>query len=722
MNSFNNEQILSSVPILKTFPFSIHICERVELAGNRNPGKEKIFIVSTPGIFLLMQKAIQRSYQVVSQIAISEISSMKVSKDSITITSSKDEISILHKNYLTFAASIISIKDGLYARNVNNFKIDIAGTEDNNNISKLIKLYESRTIIADRFLGACLNFVDDLNDLSQIVGVYQTLAKSNGNFVFDDENVMSKYIVPLTFAVSLSPEIKKITVDGVKNIGAFMRMFGSLLAGSNSIKKLSMKNIKFNGNCDLFLLNLKYSITKLYFTNCDFNEPSGISLFESFSNYGGKFQLIGFENCIFHSKLFEALFQSLYFNECFHSLETIIFINITVNSKQLIDNLVQLVTCTWVINKKCIQNLCVKNCNIVIDRFLSIIFSINTGILNLDLKGSILSESFDISKINSFYSLSYIDLSNCEFKGDSLLSLFKTLSLKNTKEIGINCSSIKIHSKEKFYHEIECLKIQHLTKLIWENNEINQCFVNFILNHKLVELSLSNSIDNHSFDFLQEIPIIGKLKKLSIALGSDTNAIGSSLYFFLIKLFSYNHIESLNITNQKVGENAINFLLSPDCIYLKELKFDGFSPSTTEMFFKVIENLISNKNITISTWPIRDEKILSSDINIKSKINLIKQKFVAKFGKQSDIESSFDIGKNSLELESKIKSSTQVNETKTKISDNIENMKKFVNYSNDIYDIIKECGNLIGVEPMEKENEINYEKTSIKNLCLELFN
>ena len=49
-------------------------------------------------------------------------------------------------------------------------------------------------------------------------------------------------------------------------------------------------------------------------------------------------------------------------------------------------------------------------------------------------------------------------------------------------------------------------------------------------------------------------------------------------------------------------------------------------------------------------------------------------------------------------------------------------MKKFVNYSNDIYDIIKECGNLIGVEPMEKENEINYEKTSIKNLCLELFN
>ncbi|KAH0795524.1 Leucine Rich Repeat family protein [Histomonas meleagridis] len=726
------DQIIANVPILKSFPLSVRLCEKVELANGRNSGKEKYLIVAISGVFLLTQKAMHKSYSVLSQISFIEMNLIKLTKEDLTIGSSNTEITIIHQDHIKIASAIYSLREGLFVHS----KLPIEVTIDpdlQNDFANLFSPFQSTTILADRFLGAVLDYFTGENCIDELISIYANFVKNSTKFEFTKETLSSQFLKPMIFAVSYGKEINQITIRNL-SMESISEYFRTLLKGSRDVTRISMIDIDFNTKTNYLFFSSKYfyHITDFEFTNCDFSKVESKVFFESFSKYNFQIKLISFQSCQFCSETLDILFQALFFDECFHSLETILFRNIEQELFPI--NLIQLVTCAWVIEKKCIKTLSATKCGIQIDQFLSILLSIDTGILNLDLKGNTFKRPIEVQPKHTFSSLSNLCLSCCEFSGESLLSLFKSLETNANKSIRLDLSAAQIDEETKniFFDGIAILKIPFLTGLIWEDNEVNDKFIQFIQNQNLTELSLSNSLNDSTLHYLDNVSSIGTLKIFSIS-SKSTQPLLQELPRYVKEILTKNPIESLDVSNQRLGETFINEILDfPDRTY-NELNFNSFSPSSPQAFFSVIDKCIQLATVKHAIWPEADVKSILEvpDMQERGRIihnlNLIKKRFVEKFGQQGSIDmypeisdKFFSVLPNSSGRMFSNEENESDKEPTATIKESFEVMKEFTNYSTEIFDILKECGDVTGEDPMQAVREEIRKMISVEMLMKQL--
>ena len=724
-------------PIFRLFPNDLYLLEQCEMINEYGNSNQCFVAFHLSGIFILEIKTFQRNYSISTIIPLFYVSNLIATKESLLISYFKDKfIELKFQQYLKFAAYFYMVKTIIYD-NPNlefNFEIDESLREKFDSID--ISSLSVETNAANQFIGMVL-CNKSFNEYS-FMQLYKILKAGNAKTIKINEIVFNnQYINEFVKCISLSNETEEVIIENIE-LGDFYAHLKIMILYSQSIKTLIFKDTSFQRNFESYKNIFEepkqlLRIESISFQNCKFISNETNFLFDSFSGCLSHIKNLKVDGCFLTNFTIDYIFQALFFSNCFHSLEMVNFSNISLPDD--ITLLVfQLLCCGWVLEKKCLATVVLRNCGIKVDELLSRLKDIDCGIISLDLGYNTFYNSID--KLG-FGHLEELVLDHCTFTGESLLNFFTLLEKEDPENlITIDLSRILADDKclSNFYQNSSKLRIPKLNGLLWNDNKITSStiehFSNFLkMQPNLMILSISRCIQpedrQNCLPFLVDLVRSHPFEQFCIATTND-NSFGSSLVPLIEVLVKESHLRLLDITNQNIGDIGMSIILT-NTSSLEELWFDDFHPSTAESFINICNLVLKHPNLKFASFPNKDAAFILLNLrfeqrsNFNKQINALKTAFQEKFGAPNN--NTKDEQKPNIDTRVQTKKKTKPefffhSIDREKFSQILELEKCFQLYYNDqdSIDIFKECSDVIGSTPILKQIEENEQKTSIATL------
>ena len=467
--------LISSHPIFKLFPNDLYMFEQCDMINEYGNSIQYFVAFHISGIFLLESKTFQRNYSIVKTIPTHSIFSLIVTKDSILISFlPQNFIELKFQNHLRLAALICTVKSLIYDNpNLHlNFEIDESIRKEFDSID-LSNIFIKNNA-ANCFLGMFL-YVKTFNE-KDFKQIYDLLNSNNLKTLKIDQNMFNNiYFNEFIGSISLSTETENIIIENIE-LGNFAVNLKQMIVYSETIKSLYFKNVTFQRNFESFKdlfndQNQLIRIESISFQNCKFIANETSIFFNSFSECLSDIKKLKVDGCFLTNFTLDCIFQSLFFSNCFHSLEVINFSNVSLPD-DLTTLVVQLLGCGWVLQKKCLSTVVLRNCAINIGEFLSQINKFDCGIVTLDLGFNIFQKcpvQVDLKHLEELI------LDHCTFTSESLVHFF-TLLEKGDSENLITVDLSRIIADDEclsyFYKNSGSLIIPKLNGLLWNDNKI----------------------------------------------------------------------------------------------------------------------------------------------------------------------------------------------------------------------------------------------------------
>ena len=738
------EAVFQAHPIFHALKNDLVFFDSVEEITKNGEKKESFFLFHFAGVFLLQQRSFSKQYQINKSIPLVDLTKIIVTKKMLTFQSEKQQFSIKHPKHIKIANKVATVHQIIFDHPSLQFSVEFDDSTQNLYEQQYFD-FQSDYLLADRFIGCCFRLQIQFNE-NLIKETYQTLASSRNYINIKAEFAANPYISAIVQAIAYDTEIKTICLKNV-SMPYFLQYLGIIAKDSISCERIIMKNVDFTPqmkNLDLlFNENNSLAAKEFDFKSCNFTSNSSIAFFESFSKYKNDIYDLTFEDCEFIYDSIDALFQSLFFSQCFHNLEGIYFSGIKqIEALPLL--IIQLVSCGWVLEKHCLKTLAVINSALKIDQLIPQILTLDSGFENLDLsENSFLSPFSPKIKINSFQHITNFILRKCTFGKGCLISLLNALS-KHDKLFTLDSSECQMdeESWKAFYSQIEDITVPKLQCLIWDYNEINSAnsssFVQFVKQQpSLTDLSISYCVSKLERDSvlpnLIDMMNTKALESFTMKAKMDSS-LGPELSPLLVALIRNGVVKSLNISGQAVGEKCLQTICREMPSSLVSINFDGFSPSTAESFFSICESFLDRQWLKNVEWPASDVKAAIAKSpsqyrnEMQKRINHMKHQFSTKYGSQNDSVKSNQNGLTQFSTNMSEKPSIGDSSTVStndlykplngggSIYANIENMYEFSLYDDETLTLIKECALVTGIEPIHKTLSNIDEHTHIPEL------
>ncbi|OHS94520.1 hypothetical protein TRFO_39309 [Tritrichomonas foetus] len=739
------DQILRCQPLFHAFPELLVSLKKVQHVTLSNSLEDRWLLLSYSGIFLLAKKTFHRSLAVTNTISFVDLAMIKVKKSLATFEGKNNtNFSISHPKVVKIASKIYYLHELLFSHPKTQFSLDIEGSLQSEFNDYLFE-FESQQPLSDRFLSCLIHEISTFDE-SFVKSVYDQLkTESEGTFEITKELATNQFISSISSAISYDNEITTLILSNF-SMSAFIPHLTTIISNNNSISCILMKKIDFSEPFydNVFELfqdeDSLFGATEFIFENCIFGIESH-SFFESFSNYQKEIKILSFQNCKFDVGSIELIFQSIFIYKCFHSI-TAFLINDFAFPEELLPCLVQLGYCEWVLSTHCLQTLSIQNCALKCDQLLNRILKVDCGISDIILSDNCFTGKLYLKSFNSMTSLT---LNGCRFSNFSILiSLFHALSNHEREGIQLNCNSIILEDNQwdQFYCKIKNFEIPCLVGLSWDTNSMSlqniTFFVDFIIKQKsLKELSISYCLSNEK----ELIPILLKLvssikfEVFSMAALNNESALGVDLIPVISELLKCNSLRSLNISNHLIEDQGMHKILNSMPLSLNELRFDNFGASCAMSIIDICTQIYEKPSIIFASWPSNDEKPALTKSPVKQRPELIKQlselrqKFITKYGKESAGCSEHEFNSvmmskliTNTSLKNKKKKEIQKKSTKVQnyMKDNLILMAKYVDYDDEVLSLLNECGDILGVEPMNSIVSEMEKKYTIQDLANEL--
>ena len=701
MDKHRFEFLYQASPIFHAFKESIIIFENIQRYNSKGSLEEAILVVSLSGIFLLKNRSFRRSYTISKFIPLIDISSLNVTNDNFMVQSQFISMTFVHSNHVNIAAHIYHLFT-LFFPLETNLKIDLkVSTEKKDQFNSFSLRYQSKCLLADRFLACILHWKFELTE-SFLKEAYDFLTKIHSNFIISPSIAESPYFEAILQACSFDSTITTLSLKRL-TFNSICKTFLYFLNKNLNISRVFMKKVDFcspiNNVQTLFSeLSTKIHVHEFIYKSCNFTSPDTCLYFESFNDFSSPITLLSFHRCQFTTKTLDSLFQSIFFSSCYHSLENLHVSGIQF-SEELQFALTQLSGCIWVLEKHCLLNLSVPKCNLQFNTLLPQLFQFDSGITTLDLSGNYFITPFSSKTLKmirsekfSFKALQFLqnlNISRCHFIPETFLSLFEVIS-HSQSPIRIDCTSIilenieqifdkndkielqldYINSWKEIFSKLKELTIPNLVGLIWDKNPLDiqlfPLFINFIKSlTKIEELSLSrciiinggmtikNDFIHHFHDLISE--------KHFKAFEMNGDKFGSFIHP-IITFLCNEKVECLSIEDQSLGDQFINCFLDNIPSSLKSLKFSGFyiphknqnDQRDSQKFINILRKVLNSK-LSFCQWPGKDASLIIQQITNSSSnailnsqqeyiIKQIKQlhaSFISRYGNEFEIEFRF---------------------------------------------------------------------------------
>lgn len=676
-----NPQILESLrqihPFFQFFPEKIHFFQQIEKLNSQGHLCERFLVITSPAVFILNQRSFPRVLQVRKCIPMVDIKSIILTETNMTLNGSSKSITFKHPKHLKIAYTIYSIRSTLTSTIPLSLEIDpsLRKTFDQQSYD-----YSTETILPDLFLSFCL-MISPNYDQNSIIQVINSFLRTNNSFNIDSSFTCldSSYFLALSLTISCSYDISQLVITGIP-ISSFLTQFSEIIRISPSITKVTFRSVTFDLPQKEYLQLYKeipqvlnfipkskassFMAHQFTFLNCNFSSPSSTQFFESFQSYQGKITTLCFEKCSFIRETLDSLFQSIFFSSCFHSLENLLFSSLPFPDV-LVDLLLQLACCGWLLETRCLKTISVQDCNIDSSFLLSKLLQLDAGIVNLDLSGSNFQNSLDNCKEVKMKSLSYLSLNHSSISEIAIKSFFTLMShLPNDPNIRL---TIDLSKTDLTPLSLPLIRIPCLYGFYWGGNQLNIDFCQalmefFVIQLNLVDISLSQCFTGQIFSQCSQLllPLFkGKpFNRFSISIFSSNNTkladllktnesnlssenenyiIGDALMDILELVVKSPNLKSLDISGQNIsGKKLIKLLKQAPS--LEEIEFEGFKAADADELIEVLTTVINKNSLKIASWPANDIKMVFNKTPLNQKgelqrlINIVKRQFETKFG------------------------------------------------------------------------------------------
>lgn len=653
-NKNESEAIKAIHPLFRSQSCQFLLKEPVSIIHDDNRIEERLLIVASPGIFLI--KKHYWRLQLETSISFNSIIKIDVQPEFVTIyKDQKTFIRFTHLKRLEIASKIHGIRSSLFGHYFSSQYELIVNNLIRDNFSCYQFNYQPTSIIVDIFLTNILKYAFQSINSNQISNLTLLLNKiqETGVLKIDQDFLSLPYLPAIIDTVAISEHIHELWFVNI-NIGlqSIENLLISILTQSTTIQRLIFNGSIFDdsdfGKFSSFMgSNPTFCVDEWIFNNCDFRSNSRfVSFFHAFYCLAKPIHVLAFNKCQFSSQCILDITRDFLFSVCFHSLEVLWLSDIQF-PEEILNFLMQLISSDWFVKSQSLNTLVLNNCGLQLSELfekLATLLSnktdinhdksvfglmINNNILTnkinlhfptIDLSGNFvlknLTEDFRFMLSNKMNLI----LRNCSFSDESLSSLFKALSLHTGESLSLDLSHIlisnngwSVFSKEIFTTP---LKLNSLTELIWDHNEITiknvESFVCFLKEQpNLQKLSINDSIvvissesedtnSDQKHKGIEKVPVHlarserdiqtiidcfmdfvnhSKLTSISIKSTSENTCIGPQLYPLLDYLLKNNQMKTIDITGQMIGHynlwNLVNSL-SPS---LTDFMFDGNSNS-----------------------------------------------------------------------------------------------------------------------------------------------
>ena len=717
MEGVDREFLASLNPIFRVDEVKILWIGPVYKVGQRNALHSRTFVVASPGIFLVRKKLFSFGSRVIRSISFCDLVSLYVSGDCASFSSKETQIRVKSKDIQKVAFLVYFMRQAQIPTDVLSLNVNIPDDAG----SLIQSPYQPESLFRERLLSCAFHYNVMLTN-----GMLSQVAMPHGKtFTINQQVMESPLFQSVLLSLTYEQDVAHIKIHDICLVSFFVQC-GLLFRYNRFVRCLSFTRVDFTDAAkvlsQVFAKPHGFKPVEWVFVECDLSKPAFMSFFETMCSVGKPITTVAFKGCKISESVFRSIFQTIFFNECFHSLERFVLDDMPLAN--LMDHVLELACCSWALQSKCLREIALANCAVNGTDFLGQCLKFDIGLKEIDLSGSDLSKPLENISSIAVHELSLLKLSGCKnislafFK--SLLNLFTEHSLSITE---LDLSQLNFSNADESYAVLELLSGATITGLkifSFDNNRIDSAqtllLVKFLERHPdLVSLSLSSSIDVSDSPtglnaFLAAIPKLTELERLFIQSdGSMKHTFGQMLIPFLKSGAMNLHI--LDITNQSIGAEGITLL--GELINhgsLEVLYFDGSIINSLKLLIEFCDKLLET-NLKFASFPTLDfEKSLQilrpgqEEAELVETRDRLRKSFDAKFSRP---EPEFGVHKRdytfSRSRSASYSKETQVKRRRMVRSDSFgmipQGLESATDMSPEVAKLYKECVNIDESEP-----------------------
>ncbi|OHS99793.1 hypothetical protein TRFO_33718 [Tritrichomonas foetus] len=637
-------------PIFRLNSVKIYWADNVFKVGNTNSLQPRILIIASPGIYLIRKKSFAFQSRVINSISFCDLVSLYVAGQCVSFSSNQTQIRVKHRKITDVAFLAFFIRQAQFPTDVLPLNITFADENVAVKITPEQSPYQPASLFLDRMLSCIKHY-----NLMVTNTLFSYFPPPNSRvFTITDELLSSSLFQAWILSLAYEQEVDTLQFKSVQ-LSKVLSRCNYLIRYNRFIKVVHFIDVDFEDSASVLNQMLSkahgFKPVKWIFEKCDLSKPSFNQFFDATSNIGKSITHIQIIDCTFSNESFPALFQSIFFNDCFHSLNQLVIDH--TNAENILLHVSEILCCSWAMELKCFHQLSiVKSDSDDCSPFLSQLLKFDVGIQYINLSENSFIKPLDVQKSSTGADfpceLTFLGLSKCKMSLEFLLSLIQLIRDSKLFVHGLDLSELSLSNEEfnHFLNSISTLKIDNLETLIFDKNRMNSnqtlLFTNFLKLHPSIKhLSLNRSFDIRESPngLLSFINYATKLNLISLSMRGDQSMERSFGMLLNPLLQSLQHIQSLDITDQKVGQAGLEILLPLiNSGQLTELHFDGSKVKDYAFLCQFCSTLLSSKKLTYASFPLNDfnQRLIellpsTSSDNFESSIETLMQNFKTRF-------------------------------------------------------------------------------------------
>lgn len=717
-------------PLFKLPQVKKYLYEVVYKVGSGKKLHPRRFLVTTVGIFLLKKQNFPSKMIIIGSISFCDLVSIYIAGKCGSFSSSNEKIQIKHDSINSIATLVYFLRQAQFPTDILPCSITFCEEDNKSKASHVIRAYD--TVFIDRLLSCAFHY----NLLVTSPMLRSIHLPSFKTFSITKSIIKSPLLPAILLSLTYEQDVIHLRFVDLA-LAPILLQLGPLFQYNRFLQTISFERVDFTDSAPIFVQAFAkvhaFRAMNWIFEQIDYNK-SFTTFFESISAIGKPVLSLEFRQCNYTIEGFREIIQTIFFNEIFHSLEGFA-VHDFPEAEDLPYIVLEIPTCNWVMQNKCLHKISLSGCEIDGSDFLVKLLSFDVGLQQINLSGNNFVTPFRESVKFIVQEIQLLELRNCSFSSFFFSSCVPFISTVAIMELDL--SSIKNNNSYEFtsilMHLAE-LSFPWLETFAFNNNRMNpdqtKIFTRFIEKQaSLTSLSINCSIDIEESPFGLNCFIqclkTKRLKNLSIK--SDTTR---SFTFgpLLISLFkSLDDILTLDVTNQKIPVQGLNELKPYMQKNLIELHFYGSKFLNFDELADFCESLLETK-LQFASFPTNDFiRLLQNESQEKEKrFEMIKTQYLKKYKRYISQKSNI-LGRTSSTQD--VKKTRSLNKIMPEFpSKNLNNcpkqdFKSAVQRSQDVVDLLKECMNDENdtfVEPILSIMANIEEKYSMDNLLNKL--
>ena len=734
--NLQSSQIKLLHPVLNVFSCQILYCHEVTVITQKTT-ENRLLVVATPGIFLIHQRSFPKTISVKEIIPFSQLATIKIERQSITLSCPTMTLVFHHIDQLNIANRIVYTRCALFDPIFIPLNLHVAQSLcdefQNQNFD-----YTTESRLADRFLSICLTLQQQLFT-EKMEQSYNYLSKIKDKLLISNELTRLPYLAGITMALEQEKSLTDITINDIKTQKNF-KLLCILIKSSISLKKVAFNNVVLDGASSLFgifsdaLINSKGNIDEWVFDHCNFKSDDFRSFLECFREYKINIKSLIFNECTFSEQNFTYFTDRFFFIDCFHSLESLWLSDINFANEVSVF-LSQLFASDWVLKNHTLKNLVIPKCCVELDNLFSQMQNFETGITTADFSGNLFINSPPTGMATNLNPQINFIFSNCGFADNTFSSLMEALASHKgqTMRLDISHALSSPDSWKQFSQTAPSLLFRSLVTLVWDGNPIDRSFCDFISKQtRLNKLSISDCVSiNDSPMLLPELTHLFEIKtldSLTIRASKKKYSLGYPLIDTIMPLLKKRALIQLDITGQEVSEEGITIILDNMPMVMKTFKFERNGIVNSDVLINIL-NSVLKKRLSFASWPQQDVEntITRTDAitrsELRTRLDVLKKQFDSRFG-DLDTDHSRKDPLEILHAYSSLFKEHDPDPSPSRISWRIDSKPvsadKLVLFrvpDDSLSELLKECNSLSGKDPMASMVQLFESETTLEKLA-----